>query len=372
MSTQGIALIAALGGLVLVAVLILLTRAVRRRGEDEVSRALAEMGDRMDELATQLGTAMDRVRTDGSRAQAVLDLSQSDDLEEILARTVEAAALVEGVDATLVRVEAPDGHSYVASSAIPLDLAEAQLLSGPPDARRVGAVRLSYLYRGDEPPGALRSGVAVPVEHDGRLLGFLAAYSFDRELDEEHVVGSLDTIAATAGAAISEALEASTARRLGPSTVDTLTGLGNRTGFHEVLARELARAHRFGRPLTVLLLDVDEFKALNAEIGHLGGDDVLRWTAARIRECAREADVACRIGSDEFAVILPDAGRVDAESTFARVQATLLRQPLEPAPSVTLSGGIAEAEGEDDALALYHRAEEALGRAKAAGRGTAA
>ena len=212
----------------------------------------------------------------------------------------------------------------------------------------------------------------MPIEHAGRLLGFLAAYSFDDDIDEARIVADLAAIALAAGQAIDSALTVAATRRLGPATPDSLTGLGNRSGFHEMLTREVGRAHRSARPLAVLLLDVDAFKALNADIGHLGGDDVLRWTASRIRECLRDADVACRIGSDEFALVLPEAGRVEAEGMFARIQATLLRQPPESAPSVTLSGGIAEATDDDDALGLFHRAEEALGRAKAAGRGTAA
>lgn len=370
MTTQEIALIAALGGLVLVAFLTVLVRAARRRTDDEVSRALAQMGNRMDELATQLGSAIERVRHDG--ATATLDLSRETDIDGILARTVEAVASVHGVDATVVRVEGPDGHASVASSAVPIDLAEAQLLSGPPDGRPVTAVRLAYRYGSvDEPPGALCSGVAVPVQHAGRLLGFLAAYSLDRDLDEDVVVEALTAIAGAAGQAIDSALTDAASRRLGPATIDSLTGLGNRTAFHEVLAREVARARRSSRPLAVLLLDIDDFKALNAEIGHLGGDEVLRSTAGRIQACLRDTDTACRIGSDEFAIVLPEAGREEAQALFARVQATLLRQTPESAPSVTLSGGIAERVADDDAIGLFHRAEVALGCAKSAGRGTA-
>ncbi|MBM3676390.1 MAG: GGDEF domain-containing protein [Actinobacteria bacterium] len=256
---------------------------------------------------------------------------------------------------------------------MPADLAEAQLVSGPPDGRAVRAVRLAYQYDAEgEPPGALRSGIAVPIQHDGHLLGFVAAYSLDAQLDETIVVESLETVAAAAAPTIVAVTHRPHGLREGASMVDSLTGLKNRTGFNRTLSRALARAQRDNRSLTLLILDVDGFRALNADFGQLVGDDVLRWTAARVRECLRDADVAARIGSDEFAVVLPDAMRADAEGLFARVQAMLLRQPPEAIPSVTLSGGIAAATDEDDVPSLLLRAEEGVRRARAAGRGTAA
>ena len=86
----------------------------------------------------------------------------------------------------------------------------------------------------------------------------------------------------------------------------------------------------------------------------------------------RTADVACRIGGDEFAVILPESSRIDAEGLFARVVATIRRQPPSHAPNLCLSGGIAELEADDDAVSLFERADAALYRAKAHGKGTAA
>ena len=126
------------------------------------------------------------------------------------------------------------------------------------------------------------------------------------------------------------------------------------------------------KSLALLLVDLDDFKALNDRIGHLSGDTVLAEVADRVREVLRPTDIASRIGGDEFAVILTDSTRLDAEATFARIQATLRRSPPAHATGTTLSGGIAELGPTDDAITLFERADSSLFRAKDAGKGTAA
>ena len=108
--------------------------------------------------------------------------------------------------------------------------------------------------------------------------------------------------------------------------------------FHETLALEVARAHRHRHTLAVCVLDVDDFRAANARLGQLAGDELLVEVADA--HCARASvptDLACRIGGDEFAVILPASSRIEAEGLFARVQATLRRRPLSPGPALSVS-----------------------------------
>jgi diguanylate cyclase (GGDEF)-like protein len=285
----------------------------------------------------------------------------------------EAATSVPGVDAAIVSVTPVGGEpAAVAAVGITRDEALHQIVSGPPDGHGVRAVGLTYRYaEDDEPPGALRSGVAVPIESEGESIGFIAVYSHDPSPPlSSDAIARLEAVAQAAGPAIDNARRFREIRQL--AVEDGLTGLSNRQTFYETLSHEVARAHRYGRNLTLLVLDLDDFKNVNDRIGHLAGDSVLAETAARLREAVRTADVACRIGGDEFAVILPESSRIDAEGLFARVVATLRRQPPSHAPQLCLSGGIAELEADDDAISLFERADAALYRAKAQGKGTAA
>ena len=368
MTEEVLALAAATAALVVVALAGVLGRRARADSEARITAALREIGTRMDALADDLSVAVERAHEDGMRARALGDLGGTLDLDEALARTVEAATAVRGVDAAIVRVAALDGSTLVAATGVAPDEAERQVVSGPPDGRDSRAVTLTYVYAdGQEPLGALRSGVAVPVESEGEPLGFLAAYSHDPapRLSAD-VLARLEAIAAAAGPAIDTARRFREAQLAGDQ--DAVTGLPGRRSFHDALSREVARAHRYDRRLALLVLDVDDFHGVNERLGQLGGDEVLAETAALVRSAVREADVAYRTGGDEFGVLLPESARIDAEGLFARVLATVRRHQT----GLSLSGGIAELAAGDDALTLYERAEEALRRAKAVGKGTAA
>ena len=150
--------------------------------------------------------------------------------------------------------------------------------------------------------------------------------------------------------------------------LDALTGLHNRRYFHETLAREVARAHRYGRRLALVVFDLDDFKAINDRIGHLAGDHALAEAAERLRTVVRSADIPCRVGGDEFAVVLPESSLEDAEQLFRRILDSVSGRPVAEAGTMLLSAGIAELRGGDDAPSFFQRADEALYRAKRAGK----
>ena len=152
--------------------------------------------------------------------------------------------------------------------------------------------------------------------------------------------------------------------------LDALTALHNRRYFHETLAREVARAQRYDRSLALLVLDLDDFKAINDRIGHLAGDGVLAEAADRIRDVVRSADVACRVGGDEFAVILPESSLKDGDQLYQRLQHAISIRPVGQAGRLHLSAGVTELRPDDDATSFFERADEALYRAKGAGKGT--
>lgn len=156
------------------------------------------------------------------------------------------------------------------------------------------------------------------------------------------------------------------------ATHDALTEVYNRRHFVELVDKEIARATRHGRPLVMCIIDVDLFKPVNDKYGHIAGDGVLRQMAGILRGFVRGEDVAARIGGEEFAVMLPEAGLDDARAFAERLREAVASATFvlggEP-QRLTISIGIAGlAPGRGDRSALMKAADAALYRAKGEGR----
>jgi len=154
---------------------------------------------------------------------------------------------------------------------------------------------------------------------------------------------------------------------------DRLTGCFNHQQCLETLDSELRRAKRSGRPLSIVMFDLDHFKSINDGLGHLRGDEILRAVGAQLTRMLRTTDVSCRYGGDEFLIILPDTDLPGAEhvaETLRREIATLVISTAEERVlTVTASIGVAAAApAEMDVAAFIKRTDEALYRAKRAGR----
>jgi diguanylate cyclase (GGDEF)-like protein len=158
--------------------------------------------------------------------------------------------------------------------------------------------------------------------------------------------------------------------------IDPLTGLKNRAAFDDALAAAVAAHERVGQPFALLLLDLDDFKALNDEHGHGVGDEVLRRVASAIRSCCRPYDTACRFGGDEFAVVYAQTEGPAARRAAERALETLstVRVSAERGPArVRCSAGLACTQGRRDPgelspAGLVKAADAALYEAKRAGR----
>jgi diguanylate cyclase (GGDEF)-like protein len=155
------------------------------------------------------------------------------------------------------------------------------------------------------------------------------------------------------------------------AATDSLTGLANRRRLDQVLRHEWARAQRNRKPLAVLMVDVDHFKAFNQRHGHAGGDHALREVAKAIEACIRRpADLAARYGGEEFQVVLPETDLVGARLLAERIRASV--EALAPfavdAHAVTVSIGIGLSGIQHDLAGVLGAADEALYRAKAMGR----
>jgi diguanylate cyclase (GGDEF)-like protein len=145
-----------------------------------------------------------------------------------------------------------------------------------------------------------------------------------------------------------------------------LTGLRNRRAFEEELIREVERSRRSASPLALVILDLDDLKQVNDELGHQAGDDQLRTLAASLDDPVRDGDAAYRIGGDEFAIVLPGKGVDGAGEVVARLQARLAARAGDHSASDRLgaAAGIAEAAGSASKDDLIRRADAAIYVAK--------
>ncbi|HVE86508.1 MAG TPA: GGDEF domain-containing protein [Myxococcales bacterium] len=155
------------------------------------------------------------------------------------------------------------------------------------------------------------------------------------------------------------------------ATTDPLTGLRNRRYFQDRLREECARGDRTDQPLSLIMMDLDHFKAVNDAWGHPTGDAVLRHAARLLAGSVRSCDVACRVGGEEFAVLCPGAREEEALRIAERIRRALERTPLVVKGgevSITGSLGVALREPDGGTEDLVREADLALYRAKAAGR----
>ena len=151
------------------------------------------------------------------------------------------------------------------------------------------------------------------------------------------------------------------------ATHDPLTGLANHRVFHERLRAEAARASRQRQPLSVAILDLDYFKAINDQHGHLVGDSVLRELGQRLHGLTREGELVARVGGEEFAWIL-NADGPEAFAAAERARHAIVGTPFQHVGAVTMSIGVCDLTPAIDVHELYERADRALYLAKAHGR----
>ena len=356
-------------GVAVAAILFVLGFANRRsarRADARVAEVVRTLEARMNELAQELNDAVGRAESEARRNRFLGDIAGSIDLDDVLARTLEAALSLPQVDAALVRVDGAGGNQVTASLGFEGEEPDAQALGGPPDRQPARAVELTYHQTaGEYAVHAVTAGLVLPLANGASPIGWLGAYT--REAGARFAAEDVDRLAELAeraAPAIENARRFREARQL--ADLDALTGLHNRRYFHETLAREIARAQRYGRRLALLVADVDGFKAINDRIGHLAGDAVLAEAAERIREVVRAADIACRIGGDEFAVIAPESGLDELQLLAARMRQAFAARPLPHAGRVGISAGLAELQTQDDGTSLFERADHSLYAAKSA------
>ena len=275
-----------------------------------------------------------------ARTGRPLEVAGSLDLDAVVARILDSSLALNGVDAAVLSLKGDERGGMIKAAGMTREEAERQ--------------------------GELGSKLSVELTGELGALGSLSVYSGAvRELEPD-LGDEVGDIVRRAVPALDNAFRYREARRL--ADLDALTGLRNRRFFHETLQRECTRAQRYRRSLALLVLDLDDFKAINGQLGHLAGDAVLAETASRVRAVLRASDIACRVGGDEFAIILPEAGGSQAAQLYERVEEAVSAKAIGAIPRLTLSGGIAELVEGDDAATFFERADDALYQAKQSGK----
>jgi diguanylate cyclase (GGDEF)-like protein len=326
-------------------------------------------------------------------------LSSTHDLDRILPVIMRTAMTATGAraglillaDATDGRLAARCGAGLTGTWDLPdAELSQRRLVPGRGVLGTVAAtgspLRGSSGAGPDEP--ACESYLAVPIcappndsetEPDPGTLGVLALYDrLGGPAFDDADLRTVRTFAGQAGIAVHNVRLHEEAQRL--SLTDPLTGLWNYRYLREVLRREVERASRFGRMLTVLVLDLDHFKEVNDTYGHAAGDQVLGEFARRIRIGLREVDVAFRQGGEEFVVLLPETDAYGGVIVAERLGAAVREWPVPVDPRrpglddripISVSIGIAVfPEHGSTAQEVLDAADEALYAAKNSGRDT--
>jgi len=366
----------AIGLVVCVLLALELLRRLRRRSsrdvEAQVAATVESLEARLDELAQELGSAVSRAEEEAQRSRFLGQIATTIDLDDAIGSTLQAAAALPSVDAAVVELD-PDGDGderLLGSIGLDRDDEEdgVRIFTGAPERQEARAIEHSYMYGEEYAAGAVHGALGVPLLGRNGKIGWLGVFSRDPDVrfgDDD--VRRLEELAERVAPAIENARRFREARQL--ADLDSLTGLHNRRYFYETLGREVDRAQRYQRRLSLVIVDVDGFKEINDRIGHLAGDAVLAEIADRIRQVVRSADIPCRVGGDEFAVIVPEVEGGQARQLVGRIQRAVSAQPIARAGRVRVSAGVADIQPNDSPTSLFERGDESLYAAKHAGKG---
>ena len=213
-----------------------------------------------------------------------------------------------------------------------------------------------------------KPAIGEPLSLGGKPLGMLFILPKNRRGFKKEKKELISTISNILAMSLKNAQEYHRVKEM--AVTDGLTGIYNHKGFRDFIQREFQRARRYNKPLSLIMIDVDNFKAINDSLGHQAGDYVLRELSRCLRSSVRKADIVARYGGDEFAILLPETEMGKAEMLVKRMLRTVRNHSFEWGPEkikVDISYGISatseleNGEGEEE---FVHKADSRLYTAK--------
>jgi diguanylate cyclase (GGDEF)-like protein len=351
------ALAAAAAALVGVIVTVLVTRLARvraRRRDEPVRRRidehLAAIAETVERVAALAASTSER-----RSPQLELDL----DLESFLEQLVAQASAVTGAQAVVVRVTGPTGAPVVASYGTGDGAALLETALGPPDARPFRALTINWTYgpAAENEENAYSSALVVPVVEEGVTTGALVAYAGPTSSFESEHLSALRTLVDDASSGIASARRfAELGQR---SFTDAVTGIPNRSGYELELEREITRAHRTGRPLSLVLVELRDDPDAEPALDPKESDLALQEFASLLKRTVRMADIPCRRRAREFAIVLPETKDEGARRFYSRLRAET-GAAFGRGGRTTFSVGLAEWRPEESSRSFDARAAAAV------------
>jgi len=349
-----------------VAVALIASRRAVSRSERRFEAVLEQLDEHMRAVSQSLERTVERSE-DLQRARSTA-LEVTLDLDVLLRLLCAEAVARTGAQAAAVRVLGPEETHVVASDGVDDGDALLEGTLGPPGSPPFRTLTLNWSYGPtlEGEPGAFRSALVVPIVEDDVGTGALVAYAQTPGAFLPEHADALEALVEAAAPGLTNA------RRFAESELravtDALTGARNRRGYDEELEREIARARRTERPLSLLILDLDDFDDVNARFDYPGGDLVLREFAGLLMRTARATDTVCRRGGDEFGILLAETTGDEGGRVYARLREAIAATEFTHVGRVTASAGLVQWRPNETAESLDARASAAANRSKRAGK----
>ena len=347
---------------------------------------LGQLASTFNDMAAELGQTIGRLEVVN---EAGLDFARELDVESVIARALDAAITLSGADAGFIGIA--EGDELFLARAIgpysPEFIGSRLSLASGIVARAVHHRQTEIVMDVAGDPDdinlipASRAKVAIPLVSAQQLIGVLCLEARQPECFRPNTIKFLELSAVGAAVAIHNARLYSDAQR--KAIEDPLTGLYNRRGLFELSRREINRAIRFKTPISVLFLDIDHFKQFNDLYSYEVGDLILHTLARCLINNARDTDLVCRYGGEEFVILLPESGQDGALRAAERLRMAVESEHLQTDQgdlAVTVSLGVAVltptmnspslAAGQEEQVlnGLIDQAGQMLHKAKARGR----